>query len=254
MSTKFENWVSERLPVGQLKVCAQAQRVLDPARVKIILSKFDPGALRQVSVSLRDGKYYIVDGQHRVSAAIQFYKNKDYLVDCRVHLDLTLQDEAELFLLLNTQKATHTTVNWSVGITSGKGDEYETNKVLRELGLTGGAGGIVATQALLSVYRAYGGQFLREILQYCLTAFSPDDDGRFNGMFIKGLARFVAKYRTKITTKRLEQVLQKTRAADILYDAGRMATKSTLAAIVTVIVGHYDYKRPADSRISHVAA
>lgn len=53
--------------------------------------------------SYRDGKFYIIDGQHRYYAAIA--KGIEDL-PCIVHTGLTKEDEARLFVRLNTSRKT----------------------------------------------------------------------------------------------------------------------------------------------------
>jgi hypothetical protein len=56
------------------------------------MDKFKP-----LDVSFRDGKYWVIDGQHRLYA-IKKIKGGDCTVLCYVHYGMTIQDEAEFFL------------------------------------------------------------------------------------------------------------------------------------------------------------
>lgn len=62
---------------------------------------FNKNIFRPIDVSLRDdGKYYVVDGQHRVTMAkIRGITS----LFCVVHIGLTYQEEARLFDLLNNE-------------------------------------------------------------------------------------------------------------------------------------------------------
>lgn len=249
--SKFNNFHTEKLRISELRIAPAAQRVLDPLRVNNIAAHFIMGKMRQVVVSHRDGHYYTVDGQHAVAAAAKVLpEGNSYLVECRVHEGLTLSEEAELFLALNNQKAVNRNRVYAVGVTQGHGPAFEVNQVLSGLGLAAGPGGIIAVGALMKVHKDYGPLFLRELLSLILEAFDESDD-RFAGDLMKGLARFLAKYRTKIVFARLIKVLRQTTAADIIRDSARIAVKNKSTAIVSVIIGHYDYRRPADSRLLH---
>lgn len=73
------------------------QRSLDLNRVKRIASTFDRRLVNPIKVSLREGKYYVFDGQHTLAALKSRNHNRDLMVECKVYYNLTAQDEAILF-------------------------------------------------------------------------------------------------------------------------------------------------------------
>lgn len=77
---------------GELRY-APYQRELDGLWVRRIVAEFDPRIVRRPWVSLRDGVYWLVDGQHTVSALEALgYES----MDCEVLEDLTYEEEARL--------------------------------------------------------------------------------------------------------------------------------------------------------------
>jgi uncharacterized ParB-like nuclease family protein len=82
------------------------QRPLDKQRVAKIIALFDARAVNQPHVNLRpNNQYYLMDGQHTVDA---FRKMGLKTIECKVYDNLTLQEEAYLFGVLNnpeTKKA-----------------------------------------------------------------------------------------------------------------------------------------------------
>jgi len=67
-----------------------------------IKSDFNPNRVDPVTVSVRDGKYYIIDGQH-TSVAIYELNDCDphCLIQCKVLNDLTHEEEAKMFVDMN---------------------------------------------------------------------------------------------------------------------------------------------------------
>lgn len=55
------------LPVTQIEI-PPYQRSANVVRVKKIATAFEENRMRPIDVSLRDGKYYCYDGQHRLLA------------------------------------------------------------------------------------------------------------------------------------------------------------------------------------------
>ena len=75
---------------------------LDPKRVERIVENFDPEQITPVVISQRDtGALYIIDGQHRAAAAIELGVP---LIECKVLVGKTLQEEAFLYVQLNSKK------------------------------------------------------------------------------------------------------------------------------------------------------
>ncbi len=73
------------------------QRDINQKEVAYIVSNFDPHQIGVIKVSYRDGKYYVYDGQHRITAFKIVNGNQDGFVRCEVHYGLTYEDEARYF-------------------------------------------------------------------------------------------------------------------------------------------------------------
>lgn len=74
-----------------------AQRDFDQNHGKWLEKNWDWGVYDPIDVSFRDGKYWIIDGQHRVYA-IKENAGRDVTILCRVHYGMTLLDEAKFFI------------------------------------------------------------------------------------------------------------------------------------------------------------
>lgn len=81
------------VPTSEI-IVGKYQKRLNVARSEKIAREFDVNRMRPVEVSLRGGKFYVFDGQHRVNA----YKIMGMRsVPCIVHTGLSYEQEAELF-------------------------------------------------------------------------------------------------------------------------------------------------------------
>lgn len=83
----------EMIEVSKIEV-PNYQRNTNSRVVKQIVKNFKSAKLGVLIVSLRDGKYYIVDGLHRLTALRMM--GHDFVM-CEVHRKLSYEDEAELF-------------------------------------------------------------------------------------------------------------------------------------------------------------
>lgn len=77
--------------------------VRDPVVDKLV-REWDPRLLTPLTVSCRNGHYYLVDGQHRVCAMRKLNGGKDVMAVCQVYRNLTYPQEAELYYKLDRAK------------------------------------------------------------------------------------------------------------------------------------------------------
>ena len=73
------------------------QRGLNPERVRRIAKEFDERIANEPKVSMRNGHYYIFDGQHIVAARVERNSGESLPVRCKVFEGLSDKDEAKLF-------------------------------------------------------------------------------------------------------------------------------------------------------------
>ena len=102
------NWTTRLINSSQLKSKQNYQRNINTAFVQKIVSEFDPNKVDPVHVSYRDGKYYIIDGQHTVAALEIANGNKPVDVICIVHKGMTYTDEASYYVEQYEKKHRHT--------------------------------------------------------------------------------------------------------------------------------------------------
>ena len=108
----------EMIPVEKLFIDDRTQRVLMNGHADSLVSNFDPLFLGVLIASHRpNGMASVLDGQHRLHAITRCGDEKE--VACLVFYDLTLAQEAEIFLGYNTQGVVHRTQKFKVRLTAG---------------------------------------------------------------------------------------------------------------------------------------
>lgn len=80
------------------------QRPVRDGWVKTIIKNFEEIQADAPKVSFRDGKYYLFDGQHTLTARVLMNEGENLDVECEVYYGLTKEDEAKLFVKLNSNK------------------------------------------------------------------------------------------------------------------------------------------------------
>ncbi len=73
------------------------QRSLNAGRVESIVAHFDERIANEPKVSYRDGRYFVVDGQHTLAARVQMNGGKPILIRCKVYYALSEKQEALMF-------------------------------------------------------------------------------------------------------------------------------------------------------------
>ena len=71
----------------------QTAKNLTP-ETKEIIWDWDERLLDPVIVSFRDGKFYVIDGQHRIAAMRKMNNGSEVMAVCKVYSGLTYEQEA----------------------------------------------------------------------------------------------------------------------------------------------------------------
>ena len=94
----------ELLSTGELYSGQPYQRPVSDPAVDRLVREWDPRLLTPLAVSYREGRYNLVDGQHRICAMRKKNGGKDVTTLCRVYRGLTYEQEAELYYKLDKAK------------------------------------------------------------------------------------------------------------------------------------------------------
>lgn len=185
----------ERIRIGDITVDQRVQRVLDQTRVAAMADKFTWSAFGVPTLSRRpDGVLVIVDGMHRVEAA----RAKGYVdasPQMRVHTGLTLEEEAELFLLLNNTRKPLPVDLFKIGVISGDPDLKIMNSLVEAAGLEVANSGRKAFRAVTALRRIYGSEPMAagRALDLCVSAWGVSSDS-VQGSIFEGMGLFFLRY------------------------------------------------------------
>lgn len=92
----------ELVSIENLNFDTHYQRGISEMKVREIVRKFDIGVIGALIVSVReDGKYYVIDGQHRIQA-MKLLNIKEIM--CVVHHGISIAEEALMFSKCNTTR------------------------------------------------------------------------------------------------------------------------------------------------------
>ena len=181
------------------------QRVTNPKQVESIVKHFDEAKLGALTVSLRDGKYYIIDGAHRLSA-LRSLKFTHAL--CEILTGLTHEQEADYFRRQGEDKRALKPVDlFKAGIIAGDENCIKINEIVKsnsfQIGFSNNNFYLLgAVHALFSITKDYGYEVLDDTL--CLIANTWAGIGRAtSGAVLLGVAEFVHRYGVLEFDKRL---------------------------------------------------
>lgn len=201
------------IKLGDVRVSPAAQRELNQTRVNKIVDSLDLERLGTLTVSYRDGLYWLIDGQHRYNALKTFFGEgfEEWEVEAWCYFDLTEEKEAEKFLQHNEVLSVSAYDRFTVGVTAGRPVETDVDRIVRSLGLkvarAQGHGTISAVTALTSAYKKHGPAGLVRALYVIREAFG---DRGFESVIITGIALFRGRYEGRVDEARLIKKLNVT--------------------------------------------
>lgn len=182
------------VPIPQMKVSPLAQRELNQSRVDHMAANFDPEMIGTPTVNLRDGHFYIIDGQHRVEMMKQIGWG-DQNLQCWTYENLTEQEEAERFLKLSDTLTIDAFAKFRVGITAGRETEIDIDRVVRLQNLVVSKdqipGAISAVGTLRRVYGRAGAKTLGRALRIVRDSYG---DAGLSAEVIGGIGLLCQRY------------------------------------------------------------
>jgi hypothetical protein len=228
--------------VSDIRTSTNAQRELRAYKAESIATEFDPDKLGIPVVNKRGGRYWVIDGQHRIEA-LRRIGYEDQLIECQVYEDLTEKQEAEMFLGLNTPLAVKPIDKFLVALTAQRPRELGIARAVQAEGLAVGKGNgkIMAVTALGRVYDVAGQEALGRTLRIIRDAFG---DTGMTANLIQGVGLVTHRYNgelddeyavTKLSSARggLSGLLAK--AEVIRRQVGRPKPHCIAAAVVETV-------------------
>lgn len=184
---------NRKLRVGDLRIDYRVQRHVTNAKVIDKAKRFDLSAVGVLHVSKRkDGHHYIIDGHLRTRCFL-FHNMDNYNVRCLVYEDLTIDQEAKLFRLLNDNRKCSAIDDFRVSIVQKDTESLAIRRIAKAFGFNIAHGGkdgrIDCIATLRNVFRSDGGHggALKFALEVISEAWGDSREG-LGGIIISGLA------------------------------------------------------------------
>lgn len=185
------------------------QRNLNPERVYKIASEFNERIANEPKVSLRDGHFYVFDGQHTIAARIYRNKGKHVMIRCKVFRGLTESEEAILFAQQTGASAKLTAgAELRARIYGGDPEAIQflratENAALRlEFSQSRGNQRIACIKTAFAEFRRVGADTYTEALTIIREAWNGTPDS-LRAEIVQGVIRFVELYHGEYDRKRL---------------------------------------------------
>lgn len=204
----------EWIPLGRTRVNPAGQRKFRPAWAALILSELDLNRIGTPEVNLRDGYYYIKDGQHRIQVLKDFCGEgwEDQTLQCWVTEGLTEAEEADEFIVLNKRKQINVFDLFRSAITAGYPDEIQVAAQVEALGMTvtnqKTPNSVYCVSTLLKILRRSDAATLRRTLRIARDSYG-DSGMRTNTL--DGLALLCQRYGDRVSDKVLIERLSTAR-------------------------------------------
>lgn len=196
-----------------LTLGAEYQRDLIETHAERIAEDFDVRKALVIVVSIRPtGERYVVDGQHRVVAALR--SDPEQILPCIVYHGLSVAEEAELFSRLQRDRVplNAQSMFWA-DVISGQPEAVAVKRMVEASGYflsrTPGAHGAVTCYSALRVaYRSRDGHVLDQTLAAIRAAWGTSEPP--TAVSIKAISAFINQYFNEFDTQRLVDVLSRT--------------------------------------------
>ena len=167
---------------GRLTSGLPYQRPVDEKEVNRLIREWDDRLLDPLVVSFRDGKFNVVDGQHRVAAMRKMNGGKEVMVPCIIYSGLTYEQEADLCYKLDKAKKRLTLA--------------QATNALAESGMdrrTRAANEIGSIRALMKSWRALGNEEFSRMLVLLRCTWGGHPDSLTSFVF-SGMTTFLKTY------------------------------------------------------------
>ncbi len=202
----------EWVPVGAMRISPRSQRRHDSKsskeKIEDIFSNFDLDKFGTLTVNLRDGVYWVIDGGHRYLAVIKWFGEgwETQELQCWTYHGLTEAEEADKFLALNDVKQVSIMDKFQQALVAGHETETDIDRVVRLAGLSIGTGheSIGCVGAVSKTYAIGGPKVLATTLRVIRESYGNPG---FSSKVTEGVGKFVANHENVFSEDFLVQKL-----------------------------------------------
>lgn len=208
-------WTTRVINSSQLKSKQDYQRIINVNFVKECIENFDPNKIEPVHVSYRDGKYYVIDGQHTILILEGVNGNKSVDINCIVHKGMTYTDESDWTVDQYEKKHKHTYNEMAVAkYEAGRKLPCEIASKIKDVGgrlpydksvKTGMK--IGAVKKVIDLYQKDPDHTILAVK--CLVEAYNGRENSIPGEIIAGTMEFLRLYDNQVLTSRLVEALSK---------------------------------------------
>ena len=252
--------IEELLSTGELYSGQPYQRPVLDRVVDKLVREWDPRLLTPLVVSYRDGRYNLVDGQHRVCAMRKKNGGKDVTALCRVYHGLTYEQEAELYYKLDQAKGHLRLAHATKALVESGADAeiIEIKRLLEGAGFvwaldkpTGEAFEIEATRAVINAYRLLGGAAFSRMLELAARTWHGSP-ASVKASFLSGMALFLKTYETELDDEVFIKRLSAVDPEEILRRGkADFSTNKAALRFARVILGKYNSQQRGGRKLPY---
>ena len=205
------------LPSASITSGLRYQRAICPEDVATLVREWDDKLFQPLIVSFRDGRFNLIDGQHRLTALHEMNHGNSVMVLCRILTNLTYEQEAELCAKFDrTRKPLSLAESINARMEADSDPQIkEILRLMRQYGFSWTVGQKKATPYCISVsgtvirtYEFLGTSLFDRMLRLLYKTWLGDP-ASLSASLISGLALFLKTYETEISDTRFVTRLSK---------------------------------------------
>ena len=203
------------LPSNMITSGLPYQKPLNEREVQQLIEKWDDRLLEPLVVSFRDGRYNLIDGQHRLNALQKMNDGKAVTLACLIFTGMTYEEEAALYFKLDQGKK-RLSMAQSIKAQLESRSDPALNEIGRLTGTVGfkwpvyknrgGTNEITATRATVNAYELLGPDAFSRMLALLKNTWDGDPDS-LTALMLSGAALLVKTYPTELNDRIFTQHL-----------------------------------------------
>lgn len=248
------------LYTGRLTSGLPYQRPVDEKEVDRLIREWDERLLDPLVVSFRDGKFNVVDGQHRIAAMRKMNMGNEVMAVCKIYSGLTYEQEAELCYKLDKAKK-RLSLSQSTNALAESGTDEDVAKIKHlverngfrwALGKRSGKDyEIVSTRAVINAYRLLGADDFSRMLRLLGSTWHGESHS-LHAVVISGLALFLKTYGTEFNERTFIKRLSVVSPVEIIR-RGKLdySTGDNSLRYARVILEKYNTTRSTDKKLPY---
>ena len=190
------------------------QRGVERKRVELIARDFNEYIVNEPKVSFRNGRYYVMDGQHTIEGCILLNGGADRPILCKVYTGLTMEQEALLFAEQNGHAAPLSAgIKLRAKVVGGDAPSKAFVAATNRVGLSLNYDSmqlsdyrISCVGTALKLYDQLGEEIYCEALRHIVEAWEGRLDS-FRAAVLRGVMYFVQLYHGQYSAERLVRAL-----------------------------------------------